>query len=198
MARKENTSSTRKTIVNGIWANAKTQEFNQFSVVTEYTRSTEKAVKLASAIINPDNDPAIMISVSELVQEKSARRYYDNAALYLEASQMCIDENEAKEQCKDGETIVKGLLYSYNTHVFYFDMDANEYKVTPFSWNSGANITAKDCREMLAMRFEETHKNCKVIAMHEWGNQRGYVKYQDTVWYILNAEQLEHCIKDEN
>lgn len=197
MARTNNTTE-RKSTVKGIWANAKTQEFNQFEIVTDYTRSIDKAVKLASEIINPDNDPAIMISVSEIVNEKAQRKVYDNAAMYLEAEQMCIDEEEAKEQCKENETIVKGFFYSYNTHVFYFDMNENEYKVAPFSWDSGANITARDCRAMLAMRFEETNKGCKVVAMHEWSNNKGFTKAQDTVWYILTPEQLETCTKDAN
>ena len=196
MARTNNSNNERKTTVKGIWANAKTQEFNQFSVVTEYTRSTEKAVKLARAIINPDNDSAIMVSVSELIQEKPSRLYYDNAAMYLEAEQMYMTEEEAKEQCKDGETIVKGQLYSYSTNIFYFDMNVNEYKVATFSWNSGGNITAKDCRAMLAMRFEDMHIGCKVIAMHEWGNSKCYVKHQCSVWYVLTPEQLKSCIKE--
>ena len=196
MARKN--TKERKSIVKGIWANAQTQEFNQFEIETDYTRSIEKAVKLAKAIINPDNNPAIMVSVSDIVNEKASRKYYDNAAMYLEAAQMCIDEEEAKNECKENETIVKGFYYSYNTHVFYFDMNANEYKVAPFSWDSGANITARDCRAMLTMRFEETHNGCKVITMHEWGNSKGYTKSQDTVWYILTPEQLERCMKEES
>lgn len=187
----------RKTTVKGIWANANTQEFNQFEVVTEYTRSTEKAVKLASEILNPDNDPAIMVSVSELIQEKAARKYYDNAAMYLTARQTCMTEEEAKEQCNEDETIVKGFFYTYHTCVFYFNTIENEYAVTPFTWTSGANSTARDCRAMLAMRFEEIYGGCKVIDMHEWGTSKGYTKTQDTAWFILTPEQLERCLKKE-
>lgn len=198
MARTNNKNNERKTTINGIWANAKTQEFNQFSVVTEYTRSTEKAVKLASAIINPDNDPAIMVSVSELVQEKKASKYFDNSALYLESDLMAFDENEARENCKDGQTVVKGTVYSYHTNVFYYDIKTGKYNAEPFYWSYGANVTAKDCRAMLAIRFEEMNENCKVIALDEWGTTKGYEKYQSTVWYVIDDEKLERCIKEEN
>lgn len=197
MARTNNTAE-RKSTVKGIWANAETQEFNPFEIETDYTRSIEKAVKLANAIINPDNNPFIMVSVSEIVNEKAARKYYDNASMYLEALQMCLSKEDAENEVKEGEFIVKGTVYNFETQVFAYNLESNSYITRPFSWSCGNNVTARDARAMLAMRYEETHQNERVICVHDWSTSKGYSKAQDEVWFILNDEIAQRCIKEDD
>ena len=196
MARKNNTAE-RKSTVKGIWANATTQEFNQFEIETEYTRSIEKAVKLASAIINPDNRPEIMVSVSEIVNEKAQRKVWNNTALYLEAREMCMTEAEALEMNDANELVIKGCLYNFETQIWAYNPITEEYVTKPFSWTTGANVTAKDARAMLAMRFEEMHKGFKVLGLNHWTTSKGYTKAQDDVWFVINEIiARERCIKE--
>lgn len=196
MARKNNTAE-RKSIVKGIWANAKTQEFNQFEIETDYTRSIDKAIKLVTESINPDNDPSIMISVTEIVNEKTQRKVWNNTALYIEAREMCMTETEANEIYEDGEIVVKGYLYGFETQIWAYNPTSEEYVTQPFSWTTGANVTAKDARAMLAMRFEEMHKGFKVLGINHWSTSKGYTKAQDNVWFVIDADiAYERCIKE--
>lgn len=199
MARMNNMSEERKTLVKGMVADAQLKTFEAFEVETAYTRSLEKAVKFASAILNPDNEPHIMVSVSEIVNEKAQRKVWNNAALYLESREMCMTEEEANELREDGEIVVKGFLYSFNTNIWAYNTVTQEYVTEFYSWSGGNNSTAKDARAMLAMRYEEMHPNTRVIGMHMFETSKGYTKAQDDVWYVINKEYAyEHCMKQEN
>lgn len=197
MARTNNTE--RKSTVKGIWANAQTQEFHPFEIATDYTRSIEKAIKLVAASINPDNDPNIMISVTEIVNEKATRKVWNNAALYIEAREMCMTEAEALEINDANELVIKGHLYGFETQIWAYNPTTEEYITKPFSWTTGANVTAKDARAMLAMRFEETHEGYKVLGMNHWSTSKGYTKAQDDVWFVINEDVArERCVKEES
>lgn len=198
MARTKNTNEERKTLVKGMIADAQLKTFEAFEVETAYTRSLEKAVKFASAILNPDNEPHIMVSVSEIVNEKAQRKLWNNTALYLEARKMCMSEEEANDIREDDEIVVKGFLYTFYTNVWAYNIDTHEYITEFYSWSSGYNSTAKDARAVLAMRYEKMHPNTRVIGMHTFETSKGYTKAQDNVWYVINKEfAYEHCMKQE-
>lgn len=194
------TNTERKSTVKGVWVNVETMERYEFTHEVEYVRTTNtaKALKLVSEIINPDNDPNIAITVQEIVNESATRKYYDNAAMYIEALQMCMSKEEAENELKEGEFIVKGTLYNFETQVFAYNLKTNEYVTKPFSWSCGNNVTARDARAMLMMRYEETHEGERVICIHDWSTSKGYSKAQDDVWFILNDETAQRCIKEDN
>ena len=198
MARKNTTE--RKSMVKGVWVNVETMERNEFSYEVEYVRTTNtaKALKLVSELINPDNDPNIAITVQEIVNESTTRKYYDNATMYVEALQMCMTREDAENELKEGEFIVKGTLYNFETQVFAYNLKANAYVTEPFSWSCGNNVTARDARAMLAMRYEEINPDERVICVHDWNTSKGYSKAQNDVWFILNDEIAQRCIKEDS
>lgn len=198
MARTNKTNEERKTLVKGMVADAQLKTFEAFEVETAYTRSIEKAVKFASAILNPDNEPHIMVSVSEIVNEKAQRKVWNNSALYLESREMCMSEDEANELREDDEIVVKGFLYIFNTNIWAYNIVTQEYVTEFYSWSSGNNSTAKDARALLAMRYEEMHPNTRVIGMHMFETPKGYTKAQYDVWFVINKEYAyEQCMKQE-
>ena len=196
MARTNNTE--RKSTVKGVWIDMQTQAFNEYEIETEYTRSLDKAVKLANAIINPGNNPMIVVTVKEIVNEKAARRYYDNALLYAEARDMCMGQTEAEASVQEGEIIVKGTLYNFETQVFAYNLATQSYITRPFHWSCGNNVTARDARAMLAMRYEEMNPDERVICVHDWSTTKGYSKAQDDVWFVIDKEKARECMKEAN
>ncbi len=190
-------NNERKSMVKGMIIDTVNQSFEQFEIETSYTRSIDKAVKFATAQLNADKKPEIVITVQEIVNEKTQRKAWNNAALYLESETMTFSEDEAKEQAKENQTIVKGKLYVYFTNVFYYDVDTSEYGVKQFSWSTGRLETAKDARAMICMRFEEIEKQ-KPIAIDVYENQRGYKRSEMDAFYIIDNDRIERCYKVAN
>ena len=187
----------RKSTVKGVWIDLETHQFNEYEIVTDYTRSVDKAVKLASEQINPDNLPNIVVTVKEIVNEKQARKYYDNAAMYAEARDMCYGQAEAEDTVKENEIVVKGTLYEFDTNLFVYNIKTKEHEARKFHWSCGSNVTARDARAMLAMRYEELNPDYKVIAMNVWNNPKGYTKHETPVWFVIDKQTLqEHCMKE--
>lgn len=196
MARTNNME--RKSTIKGVWIDMQSQAFNEYEIETDYTRSLDKALKLAKEIINPDNNENIVVTVKEIVNEKAARRYYDNAAIYAEAREMCYGQAEAEDIAEEAETVVKGIVYEFDTNIFAYNTAAETYAAKAFHWSCGNNVTAKDARAMLAMRFEEINPDWRTIAMHVWGNTKGYVKRETQVWFVIDKQTLQdHCMKED-
>lgn len=195
MAKSNESKSTRNdgrmTHVSGIIANMQEQTFTTFECDVPYARSNDKLAKSVREVMQLDD--ACMVSISEIVQTEKERKIYDTGLLYLSGAEMFLEEDEAKERAKEIHgKCVAGKLYEYRTHVFWFDIEENEYGVTDFDYQTGYNCTAQDARAMLYMRFEELYER-KPIAMHVFENQRGFIKHEYTTYYVGSAELFADC-----
>ena len=191
-AANSNRNANRTTHAVGVLVDMKEQKFTPFEVDIPYVRSIDKAAKSVAEIMQLDG--STVVSISELQQTETQRVVYDMNALYLSDAEQFADEETAKARAKEiGAKAITGTIYRYNTQVFFYDMESNEYATQPFEWVCGSNFTALDARAMLAMRFEEMHKDCRAVALHSWGNQKGYKKHEETVFYVASADLLKGC-----
>lgn len=194
MKKQENKSTRndgRMTHVAGIIANMQEQTFTPFECDVPYARSNDKLAKSVREVMNLDD--ACMVSISEIQQTETERKFYSDSALYMCAdAESFIDEDEAKAYARDnGLKVVAGNIYNYATQVFAID-NRGDYHTNHFDWTCGDNWTAIDARAALAMRYEE-FTGQHVIAIHSTESPRGFVKSQDVVYYAISAEDLSKC-----
>lgn len=194
---KANESKTeRMTKVAGAYVDmsGETLEKIEFEIEVPYARAE---AKLIASVKKHFNLPATAgVAITNIEQPESTRKVYDMNLLYLSGAEMFHDESDAKERAKEiNGKCVAGVLYDYETQVFWYDVETEEYGTEKFYWTTGYNCTAQDARAMLRMRFEEMNGK-KPIELNAWGNQKGYKKHETPIYYVGSAELFADCERE--
>lgn len=196
MTKNNESKNERMTKLQGVYVDMFSSELEkvEFEIEIPYARAEKKQIDAVKKHFGLSESAGVVIT--SVIQPETERKIYDTGLLYLSGAEMFQDEDEAKERAKEIHgKCVAGKLYEYETHVFWFDIEENEYGVTDFDYQTGYNCTAQDARAMLYMRFEEIYRR-KPIAMHVFENQRGFIKHEYTTYYVGSTELFADCERD--
>lgn len=155
-------NENRTSTVKGIIANPQTQTFEQFEIETAYTRSTVKAVEMAREIMNLD--PAVMVSVTEIVNQPLVKVQYDAQSLIENMRESFENQEEAENAAAENESVIGYELYLYSGQIWAV---ASEEYVTEFvRYFSTVKHTKVDARAFIKMRYEQENESAQVIGIH--------------------------------
>lgn len=186
----------RQTLVKGVEINITTQEFNQFEEYVDYTRSLDKAKKAIEEQRGCDKDNNIVISVTELVQEKPKTVAF-NVSKLLEYGTMFYTEDDAINALTDKPdyTIVKADVWFIKGYIWYFDYTEVEYKTKLVAIDRPNKAKAHDIKAILGFEIEREYASSNdvdIIATHD------VTQTKDNVWFVINSDQLNrYCLKED-
>lgn len=160
MTNKKN--ENRTSTVKGIIANPQTQTFEQFEIETAYTRSAVKAVEMAREILNLD--AAVMISVTEIVNQPVVKVQYDAQSLIENMRELALSESDAKEIAQDGDQIIPFEMFKYTGQIWA--VNGEEYTTEEYTTWSTVKHTKVDARAWLKMCYEKEFEGSQVIGIH--------------------------------
>lgn len=159
-------NENRTSTVKGIIANPQTQTFEQFEIETAYTRSAVKATEMAREALNLD--PAVMVSVTEIVNQPLVKVQYDAQSLIENMRESFENQEEAEKAAAENETVIAYELFMYSGQIWAV---AGEEYVTEFvRYFSTVKHTKVDARAFIKMRYEQENESAQVIGIH--GDER--------------------------
>lgn len=180
-------NENRQTTVKGIMANPATQTFEEFEVKTPYTRSTIKAVELARDILKCN--PAVMVSVTELMQEEVKKTEYHAQLIYENMAEdfETMEEAESANAAKDfSYSVIAYTMYHYDAQVWIKDGD--DYMTLFITDYSPLKLTKVDARALLKMAAENNYGG-EVIGVH------GDTREASKRFALITPEKLAECVK---
>ena len=178
--------ANRETVVKGFIINTNSQEFTPFEEVISYARSAQKAVELVREKMQLDNDPSIVITVNEIINEAPKPIKYNEGKIYDFSIAQYQDKEDADKQCPDGYEVKEIRWFEYEAT--YWATNGEEY-VTDFVHDeSPVGFTTVDMRACLVMSAEQL-SGYKVIGIH------GETKHETKRYCVIESIYLEKCIE---
>lgn len=178
--------ANRETTVKGFIINTNSQEFTPFEETISYARSAQKAVELVREKMQLDNDPSIVITVNEIINEAPKPIKYNDGKIYDFSVGDFYDKEDAEKQCTDGYEVKEIRWFEYEAA--YWATNGDEY-VTDFVHDeSHVGFTKVDMRAFLAMSAEQL-TGFKVIGIHN------ETKRETKRYCIIKSDELEKCIE---
>ena len=185
-----NRFENRQTVVKGFIINTATKDFTEYEETLAYVRSIPKAVELIREKMQLDDNPAIVITVNELINESPKPIKY-NEGLIFELCEMAFDDEEEANnyvETRDGFTIKKLTRYEVYGVCWTFNGINGEYETRFIAETTPLNLTKVDQRTLIKMTCEEQFDNEKVLAVHD-------VRKRDYPCYCaITPENLTKCI----
>lgn len=155
-------NENRTSTVKGIIANPQTQTFEQFEIETAYTRSAIKAVEMAREALNLD--PAVMVSVTEIVNQPLVKVQYDAQSLIENMRESFENQEEAENAAAENETVIPYELFMYSGQIWA--VSGEEYATDFVRYFSTVKHTKVDARAFIKMRYEQENETVLVIGIH--------------------------------
>lgn len=179
----------RETVVKGFIINTATQEFTPFEETISYARSTQKAVELVREKMQLDNDPNIIVTVNEIVNEAPKQIKYNDGKVYELAITYTDDENEAQKLATENNAVVRKIAwYKIDGQVWYTNIDG-QYFTCYFEDTTPINMTKCDARAFVALGFEMAYDNCTCIGIHN------VKKRALDLYCVIDENELAKCIE---
>lgn len=182
--------ANRETVVKGFIINTNSQEFTPFEETISYARSTQKAVELVREKMQLDNNPSIVITVNEIVNEAPKPIKYNDSKVYDLAYCTFDTEAEAQEKAEVDNNIMRVVTwYQISGQIWAIDNDG-KYITEWYTDESPMNLTKCDQRDFIKMSYEMYQGNTvKVIGIH------ATEKKPINLYCVITAEELEKCIE---
>lgn len=178
----------RETVVKGFIINKATQEFTPFEENISYARSTQKAVELVREKMQLDNNPNIIVTVDEIVNEAPKPIKYNESKIYDLCYNHYDNEDEAKNAAEIDNTEYRAITW-YEISCQVWAIDENGAYFTEFyADETPVNMTKVDQRDFMRMSYEDFSGN-KVIGIH------ATEKKPVSIHCVITAENLEKCIE---
>lgn len=178
--------ANRETIVKGFIINTNSQEFTPFEEVISYTRSAQKAVELVREKMQLDNNPSIVVTVNEIINEAPKPIKYNESKIYDFSIAQYNEKEDAEKQLSDGYEVKEIRWFEYEAA--YWATNGEEY-ITDFVHDeSPVGFTKVDMRAFLVMSAEQL-TDFKVIGIH------GETKRETKRYCVIKSNDLEKCIE---
>lgn len=187
---RNNRFENRQTVVKGFIINTETKEFTEYEETLAYVRSVPKAVEMLKEKMQLDDNPAIVITVNELINEAPKPIKYNDGLIFELCEMAFDDENEANDyvEAHEGYTIKKLTRYEVYGMCWTFNNIDGEYRTRFVVETTPLNLTKVDQRALIVITCEEQFSNEKVLAVHD-------VKKRDYPCYCaITPENLTKCI----
>ena len=166
-----------------------TANVEDFTLEVPYVRSTNKAIEVANGNLNPENNPMILVTVTEVKNEAPKKVEYSAGKLKEYARVSAVTEEEAHQVAQDGEIAIMGVWYEYNGQIWMLDKyQDDQYKTMNYSAISPAKYTKAEARQFVIMYAEE-ETGYEIIGVH------GVTRREQPLWFIINENDREKCIK---
>lgn len=186
MTKNNNRFANRETVVKGFIINTATQEFTPFEETISYTRSAQKAVELVREKMQLDNDPNIIVTVNEIVNEAPKPIKYNEGKIYDFSIAQYEEKEDAEKQLSDGYEVKEIRWFEYEAA--YWATNGEEY-ITDFVHDeSPIGFTKVDMRAFLVMSAEQL-TGFKVIGIHN------ETKRETKRYCVIETTNLEKCIE---
>lgn len=178
----------RETTVKGFIINTATQEFTPFEEVVSYVRSAQKAVELVREKMQLDDNPQIIVTVNEIINEAPKPIKYNDSKIYDLCYNHFDSEEYAKEVSEIDKTEYRAITW-YEISCYVWAIDANgEYLTEFYADETPVNMTKVDQRDFMRMSYEDFSGN-KVIGIH------ATEKKPIQIHCVITAENLAKCIE---
>ena len=171
MARFEN----KQTNVKGIIFDPRTRECTDFDIMTNYTRSNAKAIEFVTEELNIE--PPIIVSITELINQKSEPKVYNNSKVIELAEEVSYEERENWR---------KATMYNI-TGFAWLEVNDGQFETEFIEFDTPTNLTKTNVRQSVAMHAEELYEDCKVLAV------ANCEKIEFPIWVNITPENLAKC-----
>lgn len=186
---RNNRFANRETVVKGFVINLAEQTQTPFEVKTQYTRSNEKAVAFARETLQLDDNPQIIVAVTEIENEKAKPIKYNDGKIYENAVAVYGEENDAQIAADENGGVVRKIAWYEISGWVWFNTDDGEYGTTFFQDETPVNMTKCDSRAFVALGFEMAHENAKCIGVHN------VEKRAVDLFCVIAETELAKCIE---
>lgn len=180
--------ANRETVVKGFIINTNSQEFTPFEETISYARSAQKAVELVREKMQLDNDPSIVITVNEIINEAPKPIKYNESKIFDLCYFNSGDEGEAKKTAELDNNEMRTITW-YEISCQIWAIDENGAYFTEFyADETPINMTKVDQRDFMRISYEDFSGN-KVIGIH------ATEKKPISIHCVITAENLAKCIE---
>ena len=180
--------ANRTTIVKGFVINTETREFTPFEETISYARSTQKATKLVREKMQLDDNPSIVVTVNDIINESLKPIKYNESKVYSFSYDRFDNEIEAQEVADTDNNICKAITrYKISGYVWAVN-EKGVYITEYYEDETPVNLTKVDQRGFMRMKYEDLTGN-KVIGLH------AVEKRPVPLYCVITAENLEKCIE---
>ena len=180
--------ANRETVVKGYIINTESQEFTPFEETISYARSTQKAVSLVREKMQMNDNPAIVVTVNEIINEAPKPVKYNDSKIYELCYNRFDAEDDAQKAAEGDNTEYRAVTrYTISCHVWVVDGNGNYY-TQHYSDETPINMTKVDQRGFMRMSFEKASGD-KVIGIH------ATKKTPVQMYCVITAENLKKCIE---
>ncbi len=176
----------RETVVKGFIINTNSQEFTPFEETISYARSAQKAVELVREKMQLDNDPSIVITVNEIINEAPKPIKYNESKIYDFSVAHYDEKEDAEKQCGENYEVKEIRWFEYEAA--YWATNGEEYFTDFVHDESPIGFTKVDMRAFLVMSAEQL-TGLKVIGIHN------ETKHEVKRYCIIKSSDLEKCIE---
>lgn len=188
MTRNNNRFANRETTVKGVVINLDTQTHDNFEVKTQYTRSNEKAVAYARKAMQIDDNPMIIVAVTELVNEAPKPVKYDNDKIYEMSYAHFDGKDDAQKAAETDGTEMRVITwYEISAQIWAID-DGGNYITEWYADETSENMTKRDAREFVRMSYEDMN-GFKVIGIHDCK------KDEKPMYCVITTANLAKCVE---
>ena len=186
---RNNRFANHETVVKGFIINLAEQTQTPFEVKTQYTRSNEKAVAFAREALEIEDNPQIIVAVTEIENEKVKPIKYNKGKIYENAIAVYGEENDAQIAADENGGVVRKIAwYEIGGWVWYIT-NYGEYGTTFFQDETPVNMTKCDARAFVALSYEMANDDCKVIGVHD------VRKRATDLFCVIDETELAKCIE---
>ena len=187
MTKNNNRFANRETVIKGFVIDLANQTQTPFEVKTAYTRSNDKAVTFAREALEIDDNPQIIVAVTEIQNEAPKPIKYNDGKIYDLAYNRFDSENEAIEAANlDGSEVRAINWYEISAQIWAFDSDGN-YITEWYANETPANLTKQNARDFMKMSYED-FSGSKVLGIH------ACEKKEKPMYCVITSENLARCI----
>lgn len=180
--------ANRTTIVKGFVINTETREFTPFEETISYARSTQKAAKLVREKMNLEDNPSIVVTVNEIINESLKPIKYDEAKIYKLCYNRFDNELEAQEAADTDNTECRVITWYVISGQVWAINENGQYLTAYYEDETPMNMTKVDQRGFLRMEYENASGN-KVVGIHS------VEKKPMHIYCVITPENLEKCIE---
>lgn len=180
--------ANRTTIVKGFVINTETREFTPFEETISYARSTQKATKLVRDKMQLDDNPSIVVTVNDIINESLKPIKYDESKIYKLRYNQFDNESEAQKAAEEDNTECRMVTwYTISGQVWAIDRNGN-YLTEHFTSETPVNMTKVDQRGFIRMKYE-TFSGKKVVGIH------AVEKKPMQIYCVITPDNLEKCVE---
>ena len=184
-----NRFANRETVVKGFIINLAEQTQTPFEVKTQYTRSNEKAVAFARKTLEIEDNPQIIVAVTEIENEAPKPVKYNEGKVYERAITRVETEAEAENLAEKYNARIRKIAWYEISGFIWYTTNYGDYGTTFFKDETPVNMTKCDARAFVALSYEMANDDCKVIGVHD------VKKTALDLYCVIDETELAKCIE---